>query len=139
MLNRRPRRQMNQMNVVPYIDVMLVLLVIFMVTAPMFTPGVIQVPSVSQAAALDVPPLEVVVEAGNKVHIKDGDKSIAVESDALDALAQQVASLLAGADRPVAISADKDLKYAEVVSVADALHKAGIKRVVLTVKQQNHQ
>ena len=139
MLNRRPRRQMNQMNVVPYIDVMLVLLVIFMVTAPMFTPGVIQVPSVSQAATLDAPPLEVVVEPGNKVHIKDGDKSIAVDTDSPDALAQQVSSLLAGADRPVAISADKDLKYSEVVAVADALHKAGIKRVALTVKQQNHQ
>lgn len=139
MLNRRPRRQMNQMNVVPYIDVMLVLLVIFMVTAPMFTPGVIQVPSVSQAAALDQPPLEVVVEMGNKVHIKDGDKSIAANADDPDALAKQVATQLAGADRPVAISADKDLKYSEVVAVADALHKAGIKRVALTVKQQNHQ
>ena len=63
MLKRRPRRQMNQMNVVPYIDVMLVLLVIFMVTAPMFTPGVINVPSVSQAATVDVRPLEVTVSA----------------------------------------------------------------------------
>ncbi|WP_089082876.1 biopolymer transporter ExbD [Aquitalea magnusonii] len=137
MLNRRPRRQMNQMNVVPYIDVMLVLLVIFMVTAPMFTPGVIQVPSVSQAAALDVPPLEVVLDAGDKLQIKDGDKVTAVESRST--LAAQVAAMLAGADRPVAISADKDLKYADVVSVADDLHKAGIKRVALTVKQQNHQ
>ena len=137
MLNRRPRRQMNQMNVVPYIDVMLVLLVIFMVTAPMFTPGVIQVPSVSQAAALDAPPLEVVLDAGDKLQIKDGDKVTAVESRST--LAAQVAGMLAGADRPVAISADKDLKYADVVSVADDLHKAGIKRVALTVKQQNHQ
>ena len=137
MLNRRPRRQMNQMNVVPYIDVMLVLLVIFMVTAPMFTPGVIQVPSVSRAATLDAPPLEVVLDAGDKLEIKDGDKVTAVESHST--LATQVAALLAGADRPVAISADKDLKYADVVAVADDLHKAGIKRVALTVKQQNHQ
>jgi len=138
MLNRRPRRQMNQMNVVPYIDVMLVLLVIFMVTAPMFTPGVIQVPSVSQAASLDQPPLEVVLDADGTVRIKDGDKLLSADGGDKDALAHQVASQLAGADRPVAISADENLKYADVVHVADALHKAGIKRVALTVKQQNN-
>jgi biopolymer transport protein ExbD len=86
---------------------------------------------------LDAPPLEVVLDAGDKMQIKDGDKVTAVDSRST--LASQVAAMLAGADRPVAISADKDLKYADVVSVADDLHKAGIKRVALTVKQQNHQ
>ena len=80
MLNRRPRRQMNQMNVVPYIDVMLVLLVIFMVTAPMFTPGVIEVPSVSQATSIDTRPLEVTVDAQGKIQLIDNDRKTDVAS-----------------------------------------------------------
>ncbi|QEL57378.1 biopolymer transporter ExbD [Chromobacterium paludis] len=133
MLNRRPRRQMNQMNVVPYIDVMLVLLVIFMVTAPMFTPGVIDVPSVSEAPAIDVRPIEVTVDAAGKIELVDGEQKTRIDS--LDDLASQLQTLLAGAQRPVAISADANLKYAEVVKIADRLHQAGIKRVALTVKQ----
>ncbi|OQS37327.1 biopolymer transporter ExbD [Chromobacterium haemolyticum] len=133
MLNRRPRRQMNQMNVVPYIDVMLVLLVIFMVTAPMFTPGVIEVPSVSQAASIDTRPLEVTVDAQGKIQLIDQDRKTDVASVA--DLATQIQALGA-AERPVAISADANLKYAEVVGIADKLHQAGVKRVALTVKQQ---
>ncbi|MGR2682925.1 MULTISPECIES: biopolymer transporter ExbD [Chromobacterium] len=133
MLNRRPRRQMNQMNVVPYIDVMLVLLVIFMVTAPMFTPGVIEVPSVSQAASIDTRPLEVTVDAQGKIQLIDQDRKTDVASVA--DLASQIQALGA-AERPVAISADANLKYAEVVRIADKLHQAGVKRVALTVKQQ---
>ena len=133
MLNRRPRRQMNQMNVVPYIDVMLVLLVIFMVTAPMFTPGVIEVPSVSQATNIDTRPLEVTVDAQGKIQLIDNDRKTDVASVA--DLAAQIQALGA-AERPVAISADANLKYAEVVQIADKLHQAGVKRVALTVKQQ---
>lgn len=133
MLNRRPRRQMNQMNVVPYIDVMLVLLVIFMVTAPMFTPGVIEVPSVSQAPSIDTRPLEVTVDAQGKIQLIDNDRKTDVASVA--DLAVQIQALGA-AERPVAISADANLKYAEVVQIADKLHQAGVKRVALTVKQQ---
>ncbi|WP_114153493.1 biopolymer transporter ExbD [Chromobacterium haemolyticum] len=133
MLNRRPRRQMNQMNVVPYIDVMLVLLVIFMVTAPMFTPGVIEVPSVSQAASIDTRPLEVTVDAQGKIQLIDQDRKTDVASVA--DLTTQIQALGA-AERPVAISADANLKYAEVVRIADKLHQAGVKRVALTVKQQ---
>ncbi|WP_232219814.1 biopolymer transporter ExbD [Pseudogulbenkiania sp. MAI-1] len=132
MLNRRPRRQMNQMNVVPYIDVMLVLLVIFMVTTPLFTPGVIDVPSVSRAAALDVQPLEVIVEAGNAIQLKADGKETRLGSK--EELVKHLRALNA-TERPVAISADQNLKYSEVVAIADDLHKAGIKRVALTVKQ----
>ncbi|RBH35868.1 protein TolR [Pseudomonas sp. MWU13-2860] len=124
---------MNQMNVVPYIDVMLVLLVIFMVTAPMFTPGVIEVPSVSQATSIDTRPLEVTVDAQGKIQLIDNDRKTDVASVA--DLAVQIQALGA-AERPVAISADANLKYAEVVQIADKLHQAGVKRVALTVKQQ---
>ncbi|WP_434656413.1 biopolymer transporter ExbD [Chromobacterium violaceum] len=137
MLNRRPRRQMNQMNVVPYIDVMLVLLVIFMVTAPMFTPGVIDVPSVSEVPAIDVRPLEVTVDAAGKIELVDGEQKTRVDS--LDDLASQLQALAGAGARPVAISADANLKYAEVVRIADRLHQAGIKRVALTVKQISKQ
>ncbi|MDF0604819.1 ExbD/TolR family protein [Neisseriaceae bacterium TC5R-5] len=135
MLNRRPRRQINQMNVVPYIDVMLVLLVIFMVTAPMFTPGAIDVPSVSQAASLDTRPLEVTVDADGKLQLIDDQQTLDMPS--LDTLSIQIKQRLANTpERPVAISADASLKYAQVIQIADQLHQAGIKRVALTVKQQ---
>ncbi|AUH52951.1 protein TolR [Chromobacterium sp. ATCC 53434] len=137
MLNRRPRRQINQMNVVPYIDVMLVLLVIFMVTAPMFTPGVIDVPSVSEAPAIDVRPLEVTVDAAGKIELVDGEQKSRVDS--LDDLASQLQAMIGAGQRPVAISADANLKYADVVKIADRLHQAGIKRVALTVKQISKQ
>ncbi len=128
---------MNQMNVVPYIDVMLVLLVIFMVTAPMFTPGVIDVPSVSQAPSIDVRPLEVTIDAQSRIQLIDNEQKTSVASP--EELAGQIKALLGDGNRPVAISADANLKYAEVVHVADVLHQAGIKRVALTVKQQTQQ
>jgi len=132
MLNRRPRRQINQMNVVPYIDVMLVLLVSFMVTTPMFTPGVIDVPSVSRARAADVQPVEVILNGPQQIVVKTADKSSSFSSvAALQAAAPQ----LVQGDVPFAISASREMKYADVLAVADALHKAGIRRVALTVKQ----
>jgi len=133
MLNRRPRRQINQMNVVPYIDVMLVLLVIFMITTPMFTPGVIDVPSVSRARSLQVQPVEVILDQSGAITLKSQERSqnfagvAELESD-LGAWKQ--------GDQPFAISADRNMKYADVLKVADVLHKAGIERVALTVKQR---
>ena len=59
--SRSGRRMKADINVVPYIDVMLVLLVIFMVTAPLITPGLIELPSVGQAADVPAQPLEVIL------------------------------------------------------------------------------
>lgn len=132
MLNRRPRRQINQMNVVPYIDVMLVLLVIFMVTTPMFTPGVIDVPSVSRARAPDTQPVEVELDGSGTIRVRTGDQLLSYPS--VDQL-RTAAPGLAHGDTPFAISAAQDMKYADVLKVADVLHQAGIKRVALTVKQ----
>ncbi|TIC86175.1 biopolymer transporter ExbD [Crenobacter intestini] len=131
MLNRKPRRMINQMNVVPYIDVMLVLLVIFMVTAPMFSPGVIEVPSVSRAAQVDVSPVEVRFDGGRYGWALDGKSH---DAASLDALVAAVAPLAAGG-RPVAISASRDARYSEVVAIADRLYQAGVSRVALTVRQ----
>lgn len=132
MLQRRPRRMMNQMNVVPYIDVMLVLLVIFMVTAPMFTPGVIEVPSVGRAAQLDVAPLEVSIEQDGSYFVGENGKRQPAAN--LDVLIAEIKQRLRD-NRPVVVTAHQDLKYSEVVKVADRLHEAGINRVALTVRQ----
>ena len=67
---RRPRKSMNQINVVPYIDVMLVLLVIFMVTAPLVTPGVVDLPSVSKAPVAPMAPLEVIIKEDQSVLLR---------------------------------------------------------------------
>ncbi len=124
---------MNQMNVVPYIDVMLVLLVIFMVTTPMFSPGVVDVPSVSHARAMDSHPVEIVMDRADRIVVRSGSAPDATVASA-EELADLVRSMAAN-DQPFAISASRELKYADVIKVADALHKAGIKRVALTVKQ----
>ena len=58
---RRTRKAINQINVVPYIDVMLVLLVIFMITAPLINPGEIELPSVGSSRKAPVSPLEVIL------------------------------------------------------------------------------
>jgi biopolymer transport protein TolR len=132
MLNRRPRRQINQMNVVPYIDVMLVLLVIFMITTPMFSPGVIDVPSVSKARTPDVQPVEVILDGSGSITLKTADSTRTFASaEELEAAVGQ----LGQSEQPFAISAAQDMKYADVLKVADSLHKAGIRRVALTVKQ----
>jgi len=120
------------MNVVPYIDVMLVLLVIFMITTPMFTPGVIDVPSVSQARTPDVQPVEVELDASGAITLKSADSTRTFAN--VDELAAAAPSLPQH-DRPFAISAARDMKYEDVLKVADALHRAGIQRVALTVKQ----
>src|SRR5690554_5672362 len=66
----RRRRLTNEINVVPYIDVMLVLLVIFMVTAPMITPGLIELPSVGQATEIQAQPLEVQIDENGSLAVR---------------------------------------------------------------------
>jgi len=131
---RRARKPINQINVVPYIDVMLVLLVIFMVTAPLVAPGEIQLPSVGSKLTVPAEPVLVRVK----------DKAITVQDKAgrgggpvnvsLDTLAEQVQSMLAGAERPVVIEADKAARYENVVNILDRLQVAGIKRVGLLAR-----
>ena len=67
----RPRRLKNEINVVPYIDVMLVLLVIFMVTAPMVPPASINLPSVGKASQPPVAPLEIIIKADEGLMMRD--------------------------------------------------------------------
>ena len=130
----RRRRSMSEINMVPFIDVMLVLLIIFMVTAPMITTGVVDLPSVGKSSQREPHVLEVIVGADErlKLRVDQGDST----SIALPQLAARVKELQAGnAGTPVVISADKSVRYEQVVKVMDTLQRAGVQRVGLSVKQ----
>ena len=130
----RRRRSMSEINMVPFIDVMLVLLIIFMVTAPMITTGVVDLPSVGKGNQRPPQVLELIVGADErlKLRVNQGDST----SVALPQLAARVKELQAGnADTPVVISADKAVRYEQVVKVMDTLQRAGVTRVGLSVKQ----
>ena len=130
----RRRRAMAEMNMVPFIDVMLVLLIIFMVTVPLITTGVVDLPSVGKAAQRPTRVVEVIVGSDEKLRIRlDGADP---QPTTLGKLAGVVKGLQAGnAQVPVVISADKAVKYEQVVRTMDALQRAGIQRVGLSVKQ----
>ena len=133
---RRTRKSINQINVVPYIDVMLVLLIIFMVTAPLITAGVVDLPTVGKAQQLKDPHvIELVVGADEQLRLRIDGKDVAPL--ALADVAARVRDAQAGvATTPVVISADRSVRYESVVKVMDALQRAGIQRVGLSVKSQ---
>jgi biopolymer transport protein TolR len=128
------RRSMNEINMVPFIDVMLVLLIIFMVTAPLITTGVVDLPSVGKSQQRPSSVIEVIVGTDEKLRLKvDNQEAAAV---ALSQLAARVRDKQAGnSDVPVVISADKSVRYESVVRVMDTLQRAGVRRVGLSVKQ----
>lgn len=131
---KRRRRINAQMNVVPYIDVMLVLLVIFMVTAPLLQPGVVNLPKVGQAAAVEQEPLEIVVGKNKRYQLKDTSQPDNSQRDlTLTELSGAVQRALDGGSRPVVISAEGKIAYAEVMKVVDHLQKHDVARVGLLV------
>jgi biopolymer transport protein TolR len=127
------RRTINEINMVPFIDVMLVLLIIFMVTAPLITTGVIDLPSVGKSSKRPDHVVELVVGSDDTVKLRvDGKDGSAV---ALRDVASRVRDLQGGdASTPVVISADRAVKYETVVKVMDTLQRAGVQRVGLSVK-----
>ena len=136
---RPARRMKNEINVVPYIDVMLVLLIIFMVTAPIVAPGLIELPSVSQRAAeVPVRPLEVQIAADGVLSVRDleqgqRDLSPIARSELADFLRSRQASQ---PNQPVVIAADGRVTYDTVVDVMDQLRQEGVERVGLLVQQR---
>ena len=124
---------MNEINMVPFIDVMLVLLIIFMVTAPMLTPSSINVPSVGTGSNPPKVRADVIVQKDGSLMFKaDGnERSVTVQS-----LGATATSWLKDQpeDTPVLISADKTLPYDSVMQAMSALQRAGVKRVALAVK-----
>jgi len=131
----RRRRSMNEINMVPFIDVMLVLLIIFMVSAPLITTGVVDLPTVGKAQQRPTSVIEVVVGLDEKLRLRVDQQDDPLPLT-LERLPARVREKQAGnADTPVVISADRSVKYESVVRVMDVLQKAGVKRVGLSVKQ----
>jgi len=133
---RRTKHQpMSQINVVPYIDVMLVLLVIFMITAPMLNPGQIDLPSVGKSSQSAIAPIEVIIKKDTTLAIRDHSKGgveFPVSRDELTAFLKQKQEK--NSDQTVVISADKNVRYEEVINVMDMLQQQQIKKVGLFTK-----
>jgi biopolymer transport protein TolR len=126
---------MNQINVVPYIDVMLVLLVIFMVTAPMINPGEIDLPKVGQSLKTPVSPLEVIIKKDSTLALRDRSKSSRAEELTRDELVSEIKmKQQQNPDQPVVISADKSVRYGEVIKIMDILEGQQVKKVGLLAK-----
>jgi biopolymer transport protein TolR len=132
----RPRKLVNQINIVPYVDVMLVLLVIFMVTAPLVNPGVIDLPSVGKTSQPPPAPLEIIIRADQTLMLRERDKGKTAERSI--STPQLIAAVRerqkTNPDTPVLIAADKSVRYEAVLRVMDELQRGNVRRVGLLVK-----
>ena len=127
------RRTISEINMVPFIDVMLVLLIIFMVTAPLITTGLVDLPSVGKSAQRPEHVIEVVVASDAGLRMKvDGKEAAPV--NLRDLVARVRTAQKGNAATPVVISADRSVKYEAVVGVMGKLQEAGFTRVGLSVK-----
>jgi biopolymer transport protein TolR len=141
MSGRKARRTKNEINMVPFIDVMLVLLIIFMVTAPMLAPSQIELPTVGQAPKQPDRFVHVVIDKDGAIKVVDGNNSTSKET-AVPAreLVGRVRALMppdgadAAAQTPIIISADKAVRYEVVIEAMDSLQRAGFGRVGLSVQ-----
>ncbi len=133
---RHGRRMKNEINVVPYIDVMLVLLVIFMVTAPMITPGLVELPSVGQASEVPAKPVEIQVDKDGKLAIRLRDAGSEFMNIEKSTLLNEVRSRMQ-ADSPVVIAADGKVPYETVMGLMDELRSNGITRLGLIVDRNS--
>jgi biopolymer transport protein TolR len=132
---RKRTRLMNQINVVPYIDVMLVLLVIFMVTAPLINTSMIDLPSVSRSVQPPVAPLEVVITRKKELFLRDRERGGLLVPVSREGLLKEVKARQGrNKDQPVVISADQDVVYKEVLEVMDLLQSNGVAKVGLLAK-----
>lgn len=136
----RSRRAMADINVVPYIDVMLVLLVIFMVTAPLVAPSIVNLPTVGGAAPQQqTPPVVVNIRGDGKLSVRYKDdtggsqEQQMTRADLSNFVTEREAS---HPDQPVVIAADKTVQYETVMNVMSDLKARGVKRVGLLVKSQ---
>ena len=130
----RSRKFKAEINVVPYIDVMLVLLIIFMAVAPMTNPSVINLPSAGKTTQPPTDYIEISLKADHSSEIGiHGKKSVKTKNE--QDLIQQLRVLHQDhPELPVMIAADKDIKYEEVVNTIGEASKLGIPRVGLATK-----
>jgi len=128
----RGRRTIAEINMVPFIDVMLVLLIIFMVTAPMITPSMVDLPSVGKASKQPDKVIQIVIQKDERLELVSDGKT---DTTTLTAVAASVKRMVGEeANTAVIISADRSVKYETVVQVMDTLQRAGIARVGLSVQ-----
>jgi biopolymer transport protein TolR len=126
---------MAEINVVPYIDVMLVLLIIFMVAAPLINPGQIDLPQAAQKLDPAVAPLEVRVRQDGDLYVVDRNRS--PDEQRVDRA--QLVEFVRGAqraspDQAVVIAGDRSVRYEEVLKVLDLLQQNRVKRVGLLAR-----
>jgi len=137
---RGTRRLMNQINVVPYIDVMLVLLVIFMITAPLINPGQVELPSIGKTSNPPVAPLEISIHTDQTLWLRDraagGDDRKLSRNELLAAVRRKQAQ---NPEQAVVIGADKDVRYEAVLDVMDMLQQSQVRKVGLLVKPRSQQ
>ena len=126
----RKRRLMNNINVVPYIDVMLVLLVIFMVTAPMTNPGVVELPRVGQDLKQQNIPITVSVKKDGSIEM-EGKR---IKADSL--LIKLNKAIEKNPEISVVIAADKKTQYENVITIMDLLKQNQIHKVGLLLKPE---
>jgi len=132
---RRPRKSINQINVVPYIDVMLVLLVIFMVTAPLVAPGEIELPSVGSRLTVPAQPLRVTLNTDGTLALLDQQAGSAEAGLSRDAVVARIRAKQAKLpDQPVVIAADRNARYEDVLGVLDLLQQNGVRKVGLLAR-----
>jgi biopolymer transport protein TolR len=132
---RRPRRAMAEINVVPYIDVMLVLLIIFMVAAPLINPGQIDLPQAAQTLAPAVAPLEVRVRANGDIAVVDRTRSgEELRVDRAQLLAVVRDAQKTHPEQAVVIAGDRSVRYEEVLNILDLLQRSQVKRVGLLAR-----
>ena len=135
----RGRRTISEINMVPFIDVMLVLLIIFMVTAPLITPSMIALPKVGKAPGQPPKPIQIEISKEEVIQIKSAGNTTPVKLSEVGSAIKRLQPAVPAGEQvtPVVISADKSIKYETVVKVMDALQKAGVARVGLSVQTGN--
>lgn len=130
--NNRRRGLMAEINVVPYIDVMLVLVVILMAAAPFVNPSLINLPSVNKASKAPEQVIEVIVYPDARLSLRSGKTLTPVD---MPGLVDGVKALQADhPEIPVVIAADKTVRYEEVVDVMKTLQAADVQRVGLSLR-----
>lgn len=140
----RNRKLKNEINVVPYIDVMLVLLVIFMVTAPMMTTSIVDLPSVNENAKQTpeqppAPPIEVIIKDENTISVKNNknnDEIIISDRKNSEELVNIINEFKIDENQAVVISGDKNVKYELVIDVMNILQQNDFKKIGLLVQNK---
>lgn len=137
MSGRRGRRLVAQINVVPYIDVMMVLLVIFMVTAPMITPGQVDLPSVARTHNTAVEPMQVTIHADGDMTVRDEARSSQDQPVTLIGLQAVIAQKQQeDPDQAVVIAADRNVRYEKVMQVMSLMQRNAVRHVGLLAEPE---